>query len=130
MLCYGAGFRISEAIACARQTEVHPVALQPTRVMRALEVCRTAALGGHVEQCGSPEQVLAYLGGYTHRVAISHQRLLNVQQGEVTFQWKDYRHRQGQKSRRMTLTPMSSSAAFSSTLPPAFKAFAPFKEQA
>jgi len=59
MLCYGAGLRISEAIASAGQTEVHPVALQPMRVMRALEVCRTAALGGHVEQCGSPELVLA-----------------------------------------------------------------------
>ena len=30
----------------------HPLSLQQLRVMRAVEVCRTAALGGHVEQCG------------------------------------------------------------------------------
>ena len=41
---------------------------------------------------GGPAQVLAYLGRYTHRVAISNQRLLAAQDGTVTFQWKDYRH--------------------------------------
>ena len=30
----------------------HPLSLQQQRVMRAIEICRTAALGGHVEQCG------------------------------------------------------------------------------
>ena len=53
---------------------------------------------------GGPEQVLAYLGRYTHRVAISNQRLLNVTDGEVTFQWKDYRAKGREKSRVMTLT--------------------------
>ena len=41
---------------------------------------------------GGPEQVLAYLGRYTHRVAISNQRLLALQDGQVSFQYKDYRH--------------------------------------
>ena len=40
---------------------------------------------------GGPEQVLAYLGRYTHRVAISNNRLLHMQQGTVSFRWKDYR---------------------------------------
>jgi hypothetical protein len=40
---------------------------------------------------GGPEQVLAYLGRYTHRVAISNNRLLSMQQGKVSFRWKDYR---------------------------------------
>jgi hypothetical protein len=40
---------------------------------------------------GGPEQVLAYLGRYTHRVAISNDRLLSMQQGKVSFRWKDYR---------------------------------------
>ena len=40
---------------------------------------------------GGPEQVLAYLGRYTHRVAISNNRLLSMQQGTVSFRWKDYR---------------------------------------
>jgi Putative transposase/Transposase zinc-binding domain len=38
------------------------------------------------------EQVLDYLARYTHRVAISNNRLLNIQDGQVTFSWKDYRH--------------------------------------
>ena len=52
---------------------------------------------------GGPDQVLAYLGRYTHRVAISNQRLLSVNNGEVRFQWKDYREKGREKSREMTL---------------------------
>jgi hypothetical protein len=50
---------------------------------------------------GGPAQVLAYLGRYTHRVAISNARLVSVTDHEVAFRWKDYRHN-GQ-SRIMTL---------------------------
>ena len=44
-----------------------------------------------------PEQVLQYLGRYTHRVAISNNRLASMENGQVQFQWKDYRNgnRQG-----------------------------------
>jgi Putative transposase/Transposase zinc-binding domain len=44
-----------------------------------------------------PEQVLQYLGRYTHRVAISNNRLASMENGEVQFHWKDYRNgnRQG-----------------------------------
>jgi hypothetical protein len=52
---------------------------------------------------GGAQQALEYLGRYTHRVALSNERLLAVDQGEVTFQWKDYRHQHKQNSRRMTL---------------------------
>lgn len=41
---------------------------------------------------GGPPQVLEYLGRYTHRVAISNQRLVSLQDDQVTFRWKDYRH--------------------------------------
>ncbi|MBC8007272.1 MAG: IS91 family transposase [Prolixibacteraceae bacterium] len=41
---------------------------------------------------GGPRQVLDYLGRYTHRVAISNNRLLDIDDGEVRFRWKDYRH--------------------------------------
>ena len=37
-----------------------------------------------------PEQVLAYLGRYTHRVALSNNRLLSLDDGVVRFHWKDY----------------------------------------
>jgi putative transposase/transposase-like zinc-binding protein len=38
-----------------------------------------------------PQQVLDYVGRYTHRVAISNNRLLDIENGRVRFQWKDYR---------------------------------------
>jgi len=41
---------------------------------------------------GGPEQVLAYLGRYTHRVALTNSRLLDLEDGRVLFRWKDYRH--------------------------------------
>jgi hypothetical protein len=50
---------------------------------------------------GGPEQVLAYLGRYTHRVAIANSRLVSLDQGKVSFRWKDYRHHD--KSKLMTL---------------------------
>jgi hypothetical protein len=52
---------------------------------------------------GGAQQALEYLGRYTHRVALSNDRLLAIGQDEVTFQWKDYRHKHKQNSRRMTL---------------------------
>ena len=50
---------------------------------------------------GGPEQVLKYLARYTHRVAISNHRLIALEDGEVTFRWKDYAHEAKQKT--MTL---------------------------
>jgi hypothetical protein len=50
---------------------------------------------------GGPEQVLAYLGRYTHRVAIANNRLTSIEDGQVAFRWKDYRHHD--KAKVMTL---------------------------
>lgn len=50
---------------------------------------------------GGPKQVLEYLGRYTHRVAISNNRLLEFSDGEVTFAWKDYRHESKNKTMRL-----------------------------
>jgi hypothetical protein len=50
---------------------------------------------------GGPEQVLAYLGRYTHRVAIANSRLISLADGKVRFTWKDYR--QDSKTKVMTL---------------------------
>lgn len=41
---------------------------------------------------GGPERVLKYLGRYTHRIAISNQRLVSIGDGIVRFCWKDYAH--------------------------------------
>jgi len=38
-----------------------------------------------------PQQVLDYVGRYTHRVAISNNRLMDIENGQVCFEWKDYR---------------------------------------
>jgi hypothetical protein len=40
---------------------------------------------------GGPAQVLAYLGRYTHRVAITNSRLAAIEDDHVAFAWKDYR---------------------------------------
>jgi len=49
-----------------------------------------------------PEQVLDYVGRYTHRVAISSSRLLAIEAGQVSFGYKDYRNHGQQKA--MTLS--------------------------
>ena len=41
---------------------------------------------------GGPHQVLAYLGRYTHRVAIANRRLVTIEGGQVAFRWRDWRH--------------------------------------
>ena len=51
---------------------------------------------------GGPEQVLRYLGRYTHRVAISNHRLISFDGDHVAFRWRDYAH--GNKKRKMTLS--------------------------
>lgn len=50
---------------------------------------------------GGPTHVLHYLARYTHRVAISNHRILNVADDTVTYRWKDYRH--GNQPRTMTI---------------------------
>ena len=50
-----------------------------------------------------PAAVLAYLSRYTHRVAISNQRLLALDARGVTFRWKDYRAKGKARYKTMTL---------------------------
>jgi hypothetical protein len=49
-----------------------------------------------------PQQVLDYVGRYTHRVAISNNRLRSIENDQVCFQWKDYR--KGDQVQTMTLS--------------------------
>ena len=46
---------------------------------------------------GGPQQVLDYLGRYTHRVALSNNRLMSVSDTEVRFRYKDYAHANARK---------------------------------
>ena len=51
---------------------------------------------------GGPDQVIRYLGRYTHRVAISNHRLISFDGDHVTFRWRDYAG--GNKKRTMTVS--------------------------
>ena len=52
-----------------------------------------------------PEQVLAYLARYTHRVAISSSRLVSADATGVTFKYKDYRIEGPDRYKTMTVEP-------------------------
>lgn len=51
---------------------------------------------------GGPQQVLRYLARYTHKIAISDHRIVDLNDDRVSFTWKDYRDRSTTKV--MTLT--------------------------
>ena len=69
---------------------------------------------------GGPEQVINYLGRYTHRIAISNRRILSVQDDKVSFAYKDYR--QDGKQKTMTLDAREFIRRFlQHCLPPGFQ---------
>ena len=53
------------------------------------------------EPFAGPESVVEYLGGYTHKIAISNHRLVQINDHNVTFRWRDYRD---DRQKLMTLT--------------------------
>ena len=68
---------------------------------------------------GGPEQVLAYLANYTHRIAISNQRILAFDGENVTFSWRDYADHNAHKT--MTLDAVNFLRRFlQHVLPPRF----------
>lgn len=64
----------------------------------------------------SPKTVVEYLGRYTHKIAISNHRLIDVNENSVTFHYKDY-HQAGKK-KQATLTGMEFLRRFSSHILP------------
>ena len=80
--------------------------LEPLRMrdafVRHIAPCREKDWVVYAKQpFAGPEEVLKYVARYTHRVAISNDRLLNIDDGKVQFRWKDYRDDSRQKT--MTL---------------------------
>jgi len=74
----------------------------PDKFKTALKACRKVEWVVYSKPpFGGPEQVLDYLGRYTHRVALSNDRLVRFEDGKVTFRWKDYR--KGNQHKLMTL---------------------------
>jgi hypothetical protein len=69
---------------------------------------------------GGPQQVIEYLGRYTHKVAISNQRLKSFEQGQVIFEYKDYAD--GGQKKEMPLTVHDFVQRFAQhILPPKFR---------
>ena len=62
---------------------LHPILLSRTSPVARVVYAKRPFAG--------PQEVLDYLGRYTHRVAISNNRLVSVDNGKVRFRWKDYR---------------------------------------
>ena len=60
-----------------------------------------------VVYCKEPFQnassVIQYLGRYTHRVAISNERILKIEEGKVTFKWRDYKDNTKMKERTVSI---------------------------
>ena len=51
---------------------------------------------------GDAQKVIDYLGRYTHRIAISNNRIVGMNDGKVSFNWRDYKD--GNKIKLLTLT--------------------------
>jgi hypothetical protein len=58
-----------------------------------------------------PESVVEYLGRYTHKIAISNHRIQNIENGKVSFSYKDYKH--GSVKKQMPLDSMEFIRRFS-----------------
>ena len=58
-----------------------------------------------------PQSVVEYLGRYTHKIAISNHRIQNIEDGKVSFAYKDYKH--GSVKKEMTLEAMEFIRRFS-----------------
>jgi hypothetical protein len=65
--------------------------------------CRAAVESG----TAGPKAVIKYLGRYTHRIAISNNRLVSMDEKNVAFKWKDYAD--GNRQKIMALTIVESS---------------------
>src|SRR5215475_13712524 len=63
--------------------------------------CRSSWVVYAKRPFGGPENVLQYLGNYTHRIAISNHRLVGLENGLVSFRWRDSAHKN--KKRVMAL---------------------------
>jgi hypothetical protein len=72
------------------------------------------------EPLGGPSQVLEYLARYTHRVAISNERLLSLRQGQVAFRVRDNEHPGKKRIERMP-ADVFIGRFLQHVLPPGFK---------
>jgi len=78
------------------ETAIDRAEIPPGREQDPHVLLKRAAAKSWVVYCkppfAGPEQVLAYLARYTHRIALSNDRLLSLHEGQVTFRWTDRAH--------------------------------------
>jgi hypothetical protein len=72
--------------------QLQPLARKPNFIAWLNRIARREWVVYAKRPFGGPQQVLKYLARYTHRVAIANQRLVALQDGHVSFRWKDYTH--------------------------------------
>jgi Putative transposase/Transposase zinc-binding domain len=82
------------SLEALRDPQVFHRHLDPVRNMKWVVYAKAPFAG--------PQQVMDYIGRYTHRVAISNHRIVDIENGQVKFNWRDYRDNHQQKS--MTLS--------------------------
>lgn len=71
---------------------------QLTRYQSVIDQCYAKPWVVYCEpSLGDAQQVVAYLGQYTHRVAITNRRIKNINEQGVTFSYKDYKNKDNQK---------------------------------
>jgi hypothetical protein len=82
-------------IAALKERDAFTAYLAPSRTREWVVFAKRPFAG--------PEQVLAYLARYTHRVAVGNSRLVELTDDHVAFHWKDYRAKGRAKSKIMRL---------------------------
>jgi hypothetical protein len=94
------GKLLSALEAVANQGRI-PLSTPKTVVELLVQASRKSWVVYSKPPVAGPEQVLDYLGRYTHRVALSNERLVSLENGHVTFRWKDRAH--GNQDKFLTL---------------------------
>jgi hypothetical protein len=86
-------FKFTGQISCLKDPKEFKAFINKLYTVRWITYCK--------RPFGGPEQVLEYLGRYTHRVAISNNRIIKVENGRVYFKYRDYRD--GNQIKEMSL---------------------------
>lgn len=96
------GKRVSALRAAAQHGELHRIT-RPGDLDNTLDMLMQTEWVVYSKSCVShTESVVAYLARYSHRIAISDQRLLGVEDDQVLFRYKDYRDHDAQKVMRLS----------------------------
>ncbi|MGA7615932.1 MAG: IS91 family transposase [Thermoanaerobaculia bacterium] len=95
---------IREALASGEMTLPPSIPDAPALEQLLCLSCRTDWHAYVKKPFGGPDQVLAYLSSYTHRIAISNRRILAFDGKSVTFTWHDYANHYAARTATLTAT--------------------------